>query len=217
MIGTFLSTTGATAARPVRSWACQMSTAPQAIAADLPHARRLLTYVRSQPAPPINDASRPLVDERNGLTCPGRAVWSSASRITTLTLSGKSRGSWSAARQTTVTSHPWLASVRASLRTRLSNVKSPYNAMATCGRWRPSCCATMSTYPRVTWDDLGSTRGSQRERGTEGLWPKSLSTRVACRIGRPRMARHLGRHAQAQTFGHRPSVKLGSQPRDGGS
>ena len=39
---------------------------------------------------------------------------------------------------------------------------------------------------------------------SEGLWPKSLSTRVACRIGRPRMARHLGRHAQAQTFGHRP-------------
>jgi len=40
----------------------------------------------------------------------------------------------------------------------------------------------------------------------QGLWPKSLSTRAACRIGRPRMARHLGRYAQAQTFGHRPSV-----------
>ena len=40
--------------------------------------------------------------------------------------------------------------------------------------------------------------------GAKGLWPKSLSTRAACRIGRPRMARHLGRHAQAQTFGHRP-------------
>src|SRR5450759_4988017 len=44
---------------------------------------------------------------------------------------------------------------------------------------------------------------------TQGLWPKSLSTRAACRIGRPRMARHLGRHAQAQTFGHRPSAAPG--------
>ena len=45
----------------------------------------------------------------------------------------------------------------------------------------------------------------------QGLWPKSLSTRAACRIGRPRMARHLGRYAQAQTFGHRPSEDAGRQ------